>query len=267
MMTCPHCGGSHPDTARFCPTTGKPIPQPVQPPPSESSLSVPPQGTSGLGSLLFMKPVIQALSRGSVFRRVTAISLYVLAVVIGILGLVEWIRVWRVGIKIEDVPPISFLGLVVSQVLFAVGIYAGVHTILIRARNVLELSEGEFTIIPISSLLTRLTGEIIAVYIVVVAVGGGILIWFLGDRAEDVLPFLAFLEMREAPFIGGLLLMVLGLLLAYGSLEFFYWIAESELVLAAIARNTEVMRRVAERYEQAELPAAHGIHPSPRAGS
>ncbi len=220
-----------------------------------------------------MKPVIQALSRGSVFRGVTAISLYVLAVVIGILGLVEWIRVWRVGIKIEDVPPISFLGLVVFQVLDAAVAYAVVHTILIRARNVLELPEGEFTIIPISSLLTRLTGEIIAVYIVVVAVGGGILIWFFGERMADVVPstapLVALLERLEVVplFIGGLLLMVLGLLLAYGSLAFFYWMAESELVLVAIAQNTEVTRRVAERYEQAELPAAHGIHPSPRAGS
>jgi|GEM_PF-7019032 PIN domain nuclease of toxin-antitoxin system len=31
--------------------------------------------------------------------------------------------------------------------------------------------------------------------------------------------------------------------------------------------HTEVMRRVAERYERAELPAAQGLHPSPRAGS
>jgi hypothetical protein len=45
------------------------------------------------------------------------------------------------------------------------------------------------------------------------------------------------------------------------------WISELELVLVAIARNTEVMRRVAERYEQAEMPAAQGLHPSPRAGS
>jgi len=271
MMTCPHCGGSHPATARFCPISGKPIPQPSkQTPPPESHLfsgvdtRIPKEAPRG-GSFLFMRVVIQALSRGSVFRRATAISLYVLAVAIGIFGLSTWIGVWAlVKEPLKNAPPISLLGVIVFQLLLAVGIYAVVHTIFIRARNVLELPEGEFTIIPIASLLTKLTGEVVAVSLAVTVVGGEILIWFLGPRAQRELPFgvLPFLDLG-ALFGGGLV----GLPLAYGVLVFFYWISELELVLVAIARNTEVMRRVAERYEQAEMPAAQGLHPSPRAGS
>jgi hypothetical protein len=275
MMTCPHCGGSHPATARFCPISGKPIPQPSkQTPPPESHLfsgvdTRIPKEAPRVGSFLFMRLVIQALSRGSVFRRATAISLYVSAVAIGIFGLLTWIQVWEwVKEPLENAPPISLLGVIVFQLLLAVGIYAVVHTIFIRARNVLELPEGEFTIIPIASLLTKLTGEVVAISLAVSAVGGGILIWFLGPQAQRELPFgvLPFLDLG-ASFVGGLASMVLGLLLAYGLLVFSYWISEAELVLVAIARNTEVMRRVAERYEQAEMPAAQGLHPSPRAGS
>jgi hypothetical protein len=175
----------------------------------------------------------------------------------------EWVKE-----PLKNAQPISLLGVIVFQLLFAVGIYAVVHTMFIRARNVLELPEGEFTIIPIASLLTKLTGEVVATSIAVIAVGGGILIWFLGPQAQGELPFgvLPFLDLG-ASFVGGLASMVLGLLLAYGLLVFSYWISEAELVLVAIARNTEVTRRVAERYEQAEMPAAHGLHPSPRAGS
>jgi hypothetical protein len=199
-----------------------------------------------------MKSALQLISQGKFFRRVFAIALKVLAGVIALAGLLGWIAAWKL---VFELPAAGILGGIVFQVLFVVAIYMVVHTLLIRARDITNLPEAEFTVIPIASIFIKLTGEIYACFGIVIAVGGGILIWFAGGYAQtilstsrEIIPFLP--SSSEGTFVDGLVFIAAGALIAFFVLVFFYLLSELVVVWVAIARNTEVTRRIAEQYDK-----------------
>lgn len=253
--SCPHCGGSHAAEARFCPVTGKSLLQdPSSPPPAAPSSIVaytPTEAASVIEKFLFMRGTLQLISQGKLFRRVFAIALQVLAVVIGLVGVVVWIETWE---PVVDLLPPGILGGIIFQMLFAVAVYMIVHTLLIRAKDITQLPESEFTVIPIVGIFLKLIGEVIACYGIFIAVAGGILLWFAGPGADSVLKQVApFPDRDSEPFGGGVLLMVVGAIVAFFSLVFFYLLSELVVVWVAIAKNTEVTRHIAEQYDKTKV--------------
>ncbi|MEW5924151.1 MAG: hypothetical protein AB1746_09200, partial [Candidatus Zixiibacteriota bacterium] len=91
------------------------------------------------------------------------------------------------------------------------------------------------------------------------SIGGGIGIWFGGGnfmyyvmRYIEFLPRLPldFLRGGSGTFLGGLLFMVGGIIVAFLSLVFFYLLAELLVVTVDIARNLKITREVAEGYKK-----------------
>lgn len=252
-MTCPHCGGLHPAEARFCPVTGQPLTS------SQSSAQLGPASSVVAAALpdvaavarrlLFMGPVLNLISQGKFFRRAFAIALRVLAAIAGLVGLVGWVEGWKM---VADLQGAGILGGIIFQMLFLIAIYMVVHTLLIRARDVAGLSAGEFTITFIVSIFLKLIGDVCACFMIVLAIGGGILIWFTGSLASPLLSELTPFphDVGKGTFIDGLMFMVLGSVGAFFVLVFFYWLSELASVGVAIARNTEVTRRIAEQYDK-----------------
>jgi hypothetical protein len=240
MIRCLNCGKDVQDTAKFCPACG------AQVQPARSSKDV-------VGAFLFMGPVLRLISQGQFFRRVFSIALRVLAVVIALGGLVGWLVAWRL---VFELPPAGILGGIIFQLLFVVAIYMVAHTLLIRATNIAELPDAEFTVIPIASIFLKLIGEVYACFVVVIAVGGGILTWFAGGYAQlllqGVMPFVP--SFGGETFVGGLLFMVGGALTAFFVLVSFYLLSELVVVMVDIASNTSVTRRIAEQYDKTKEP-------------
>jgi hypothetical protein len=199
---------------------------------------------------LFMKSFIQLLAQGKFFRKAYAIVLRVLAVLVAIAGLVGWIQVWKL---VSGAAADAVLGIIIFQFLFVIAIYMVVHAIFIRAADIAGLPESDFTVIPIVSISLKLIGEIYACFVAAVSVGGGIAMWLMKSDAFFMIrksaPFIPIFGGGEG-FFGGLLFIAGGLFAAFIVLVFFYFLAESVIVMVEIAKNTKITRQVAEKYNK-----------------
>ncbi len=217
-----------------------------------------------MSELFFMSGVINSISEGGLFRRAFAIVLRIIAVLQLVLGLVAWIITWG---AIFRMPVLGIIGGIIFQAISAVAIYMVVHTILLRANTISGLPRADFTVIPIVSILFKLIGEIYAIFLLALTIGGGILMWFAGGYAGQALyqlfrylPFREFMPMGGG-FLTGLLFMVIGVIIAFLMLVLFYFLSESLVVLVDIAKNIRFTRSVAEQYDKSGPEPAEDIEP------
>lgn len=200
---------------------------------------------------LFMKPVLQLISVGHFFRKVFAVFLQIFAVVIAIAGLVSCVGVWK---SVVGQDALLILGIIIFQLFFVIAVYMVVRTIFIRADDISALPDTDYTVIPVVSIALKLCGEIYACFSVVVATAGGILVWFIGGNAFYFIGKSSFLMPGQgfggynSDFLGGLMFMVVGWLVAFLVLVIFYFFAEMVVVITDIAKNAKITREVAEQY-------------------
>ncbi|MEE8388958.1 MAG: hypothetical protein V3R65_10305 [Acidiferrobacterales bacterium] len=183
---------------------------------------------------LFMRPFLKLLGTGPFFTRLVASMLRILAalIVLGSLALI-----FKAGKFMFELPASGLMGGVMYVLFFILAIYAVVHTLIIRARDIEAQKEEDYFILPVASILTRLAGEAYAAYVALTAVGGGIFVWFTGEaigKIMDPIPFL-FPTTQKPNFMGGIELILIGVLLAAGAIIASYVIAE---LVTALSRAT-----------------------------
>ncbi len=197
-----------------------------------------------------MRRLLDLISHGKIFSQVFATILRVAAVVNVVGGLVLWIIIWK---GIFSLGFFGILGGLILQLFFVVAVYATTHILILRARDVANLPEADFTVIPIVALLMRLFGELYAAAAIIMSLGGGIFLWFGGNTLGALgagglnlfsLPFLGDLGLPG--FVAGLVIMVGGVVWAFLVLTFFYFLSESTVVLVDIARHARALRQIAE---------------------
>lgn len=186
---------------------------------------------------LFMAAVLEKISQGQFFRKAFAITLQILAAVIAIAALVAWITVWK---SISEFSAEAIVGIIIFQLLFVIAVYMVIHILLIRAGNINELPDSDYTVIPIVSITLKLIGEVYASFVTVISVAGGVLSWFIGSGAFYMVkrPSLLIPSYGSGEgFWGGLVFIAGGLFSAIVGLVIFYFLAESVIVAVDIARN------------------------------
>ena len=191
----------------------------------------------------FMRTVLNWLSEPRRFNRMLAITLRVLATLIVPFSLVTFFKAGKV---IFDLPASGILGGIVFQVFFVLAIYAVVHGLLIRARNIDALPGGEYNMFPLAAILIRAAGEAIAVFVSLVAVGGGIYVWFTGKGVGTILnPPPKFLPLfGDTTFMGGIEFMVGGVMSAILVIVVTYLAAEGLQLISEAAVRLQESRRV-----------------------
>ena len=186
---------------------------------------------------LFMAAVLEKISQGQFFRKAFAITLQILAAVIAIAALVAWITVWK---SISEFSVEAIVGIIIFQLLFVIAVYMVIHILLIRAGNINELPDSDYTVIPIVSITLKLIGEVYASFVTVISVAGGILSWFIGSGAFYMVkrPSLLIPSYGSGEgFWGGLVFIASGLFSAIVGLVIFYFLSESVIVAVDIAKN------------------------------
>lgn len=210
-----------------------------------------------MNSEVFMGRFLRSISDGDLFKKVFAIILRVVAIIVALGGLYLWIRLWGAIFDVGGFFPV--VGGIIFQIILIITIAMVTHVVWLRAETVAGLPQADFTVIPIASILLKLTGEVYVSLFVPLSIAGGVGIWFGGgnfmyyvSRYVDFLPRLPldFLRGGGGTFLGGLFFMVGGIVTAFLSLVFFYLLAEILVVTVDIARNLKITREVAEGYKK-----------------
>jgi hypothetical protein len=187
----------------------------------------------------FMRAVLGWLAQPRRFNRLLAFTLQALAALIVPFSLVTFFRAGKV---IFDLPSSGILGGIFFQIFFVAGIYCVVHGLLIRARDIEALPGGDYNMFPLARILVRTAGETFAAFIGLVAVGGGIFVWFTGKSVSTILsPPSKFLGLfGDTTFMGGIEFMVGGVLSAVLTLVVATLVADGlHLLTEAAARLPE----------------------------
>lgn len=200
---------------------------------------------------LFMRPVLNLLEQERFLRRAVAVALKVGAALIILFSLALFFSAGRL---LFDLPPNGILGAVLFEVFFVLAVYAAVHVLLIRARDIERLAAGDFVALRLAPILLRALAEAYAGFVSLVAIGTGFFVWFTNLSVDKVLyPAVRslFPSMREnASFMGGIEFMLSGILVAVGVLLLAYVLAEALSLLTRSLRPAEPAARGASAEER-----------------
>jgi hypothetical protein len=196
--------------------------------------------------LFFMKPVLENISRGVIFKRVFSILLWVLAVAFVIGGITTSILLWS-NLRIYGLGGGIVLGSIIAQIFLIILVYMIVHTIIIRAKEILSQPEGKFTVIPIASIFCKLVGELFASFMVVFSIALSLSLWITGSAFMIPEVLQKFIPHGDVTFVIGLLTLIFGALYAFFVLMFFYFLSESIILVVDIAQNLKIVRDISER--------------------
>ncbi len=186
---------------------------------------------------LFIPHLLNLIARPRFFNRAVAISVRAAAAVIVLVGLVPFFQASKI---IFNLPASGILGGILFQLFYIVAIYSVVHAFIIRADDIENLPGSEFNTITLMSVLLQLIGEAYAAFVSLIAVGGGIFIWFTAKGIDKLLsPVPKFLpNFGDASFMGGIQFMIGGIFVAIVVLVLFYFLSELMILLVRVAKNS-----------------------------
>jgi len=193
-----------------------------------------------MSKLFFIKPVLEIISRGKFFRHGFALILRIIAILMAIGGLFLFIQNFRF---IGRFGFLGALGLIIAQLFLLAAIWIIIQIIWNRANVIVNLPDSNFTIIPIFSIVLKMIGEVYATIILLLSISGAFLTWFIGSGGRifyQLREFVPFLSVGTG-FLGGLLLIVLGIISSFIALFFFYLFSEGIAVIFDIANNVKLI--------------------------
>lgn len=182
---------------------------------------------------LFMTGLLERLAQPAFFCRAVAITLRVTAALIALLSLTIFFKVGKITF---DLPANRVLGGFLFEVFFAIAVYATVHVFVIRARDIEALKVGESYAVSVTVVLLKLAGEAYFAFVSLMAIGGGLFVWFTNQGLGNILgPVVRALfpgTSDDSSFMGGIELLASGVLMGMGTLILCY--AASQILVMLV---------------------------------
>ncbi len=186
----------------------------------------------------FCSPVFHALENGLVLRTLVALALRIIAIVIVLAGVFEFIDILKSAFSFPTAQ--QTIGGLVFGILCLVAAVVDFFILFYRAATIGTLGDSSFTVLPIFSVIFRTWGEIYSASLLAVGVGGTLFTWFTGFSPLQLLsalgPFMPSLP-GGGTFFDGLIFLLVISMFAFAFLILFYFLAEVVLVGVDIAKN------------------------------
>ncbi len=186
----------------------------------------------------FMVPLLERLAQPAFFGRVVALTLRASAALVALLSLTIF---FKVGKLTFDLPTNRVLGGFLFEVFFVLAVYAAVHVFLIRARDIETVRASDSYAISIVALLVKMAGEAYCAFVSLMAIGGGLFVWFTNQSLGKILgPVVRALfphTSDDSSFMGGIQLMASGVLIGMAALVLAYAASQVLAMLIRPARN------------------------------
>jgi hypothetical protein len=211
--------------------------------------------------LTFFHPVLRALENGNVIRKTVGVTLQIAGGLALAAGLLFLTMMFRDSFRMPTVE--GTFGGVLFALVMALTLMCVAQVFFYRSQSIKALEGGTFTVIPVFSLLLRAAGETYAALGAGVGLGGCLFIWFARYSPLPTLGMVGSIlpnYQAEATVLGGLGFLCYLLVAAVLALLFFYFLAESVLLLADIAINVRLLATPAssDASSSASSPASHG---------
>ena len=193
---------------------------------------------------LIFYPVLDSLNSGSFIRRAISLALKIGGGFMALTGLIGLAGLLKIAFG-ASLPAAATLGFLLFTLVCLGALVACLQIIWYRSESVRDLGDGTgFVVMPIVSILFRMTGEIYATLLISLGIGGCLAIW-LGqvnplDYAGGLTPSL-LRGGSSTGFMGGVSLAAFGCLGGFATLIAFYFLAELSIVLASIARDMRAL--------------------------
>jgi hypothetical protein len=186
----------------------------------------------------FMRALLDRLTQPVFFGRIIAVALRVVAALIGLFSLTVF---FKVGKLTFELPAEHAVGGVLFEVFFVLAVVAAIQVLLLRANNIEEPKGGDTYAIATISLLLKLVGEMYCAFVALVAIGGGLFVWFTNQGLERVLgPVKAIVSEfgGDPTFMGGIQFMAAGVFTGLAVLVVTYAAAQAmSLLVKPVARS------------------------------
>jgi hypothetical protein len=185
----------------------------------------------------FIAPLLNRLGQPEFFCRVIAVALRVSAALIVLFSLAI---VFKVGKITFELAYNRVLGGILFEIFFVLAVYAAVHVLVIRARDIETVHGMESYSISVLVLLLRMLGEAYCAFVGLMSIGGGLFVWFTNQNLGAALGPLVrtlFPTVGDDSFMGGIEFMASGMLIGLGALVVSYAASQALGLLIRPARS------------------------------
>ncbi|MBK9328167.1 MAG: zinc ribbon domain-containing protein [Sphingobacteriales bacterium] len=213
-----------------------------------------------MNPLTFLFPFLKKINDGFFIKKSTSSIVSVIGWIILIISSIGSLIFLIKGLDTDNIT----IGLVISIILasalfFILGIFIfQIHAY--HSAEIKQLPKSPFTVTPIISILLKLTGEIIALYIFLIGVVSFVALLFIGNTyiLNGFLGELGGLSRELSGYLGGPVMVACGLLFisflsALFMLMIFYYFSEKVLVSTDIATNIRRMLNNSEQITNIEI--------------
>jgi hypothetical protein len=186
----------------------------------------------------FMVALLERLAQPAFFCRLVSVTLRAAAALIALLSLTIF---FKVGKLTFEMAPNLALGGILFEAFYVVAIYAVVHVFFIRARDIEAIKSENSYAIAVAATLAKLAGEAYFAFVSLIAIGGGLFVWFTNQGLGNVFGSLVrslFPGAGDDPnFMGGIEFMASGIFVGLAVLVVAYAVSQALTMLIQPARN------------------------------